>query len=284
MLLGFSVVIIANDTVTAYFPTTEGSFWVYVDQDGNEFKRTSTKEINIEGEIYRAFRYEPAIEDWERYNYLLRPFLYQVDAEWITFYVADEIENALKSRLKKRLEEIIAELRQQYTDQLPDSVTLDFDYTIEPTAKDTLYFLPSPINSKEKWTTTQVSVRIEISMDIKGTEINIPAENKLLSITMRLSETGDFLGQESVKTAAGTFADCLKIEYKTKTTLSKNVVSDIKKGLTDQSPKDKITTLWLAPNVGIVKLMSTVEGSEEVEIIELKSYEIESSETVNLDE
>lgn len=273
----------ASDTVTEFFPTTEGSFWVYVDQEGNEFTRTSTEQKNIAGEIFHTFSYEPAIEDWEKYNYLLHPFMYQVDTEWIRFYVANQIESAIKSKLKKRLDEIAAELRQKYTDQLPPGISLDVNYTIEPTAQDTLYFLPSILNNKEKWITTQASVSIHISMNIKGTEINIPEANKSVSLIMKLSETGELVGKESVKTAAGTFEDCLKIEYRTKTTSSKNVESDIKQGLTDQQPKDKITTLWLAPNVGIVKLMSSIVDSEEVETVELKSYKIESPETVNLD-
>ncbi len=283
ILLSFSVVITASDTVTEFFPTTEGSFWVYVDQEGNEFTRTSTEQKNIAGEVFHTFSYEPVMEDWEKYNYLLHPFMYQVDTEWIRFYVANEIESAIKSKLKKRLDEIAAELRQKYTDQLPAGISLDVDYTIEPTAQDTFYFLPSTLNNEEKWIATQVSVRIQILMNVKGTEINIPEANKSLSLTMKLSETGERIGKESVKTAAGTFEDCLKIEYRTKTTSSKNTVSDINQGLTDEQPKDKITTLWLAPDVGIVKLMSSIADSEAVETVELKSYKIESPETVNLD-
>lgn len=282
ILLSFNVVSISSDTLTDYFPTTEGSSWVYVDQEGNEFTRTSTQQKNMAGELYRTFSYEPALEDWEKYNYLLFPVLYQVDTEGIKFYVADEIETAIKSKLNKRLDEIVAELRQKYNDQLPAGISLDVDYTIEPTAQDTLYFLPSTLNNKEKWITTQVSVRIQISMEIKGTDINIPEANKTLSLTMKLSETGDLIGKETVKTAAGTFEDCLKIEYRTKTTSSKNAISDIKQGLTDEQSKDKITTVWLAPNVGIVQLNTTIENSEEVETIELKSYKIESPETVKL--
>ncbi len=283
ILLSFSVVTTANDTLTAFFPTTEGSFWVYGDREGNEFTRTSTEQKNIAGEIFHTFSYEPAIEGWEKYNYLLHPFMYQVDTEWIRFYVENEIESTIKSKLKKRLDEIAAELRQKYTDQLPPGISLDVDYTIEPTAQDTLYFLPSTLNNREKWITTQVSVRIQISMNIKGTEINIPEANKSLSLTMKISETGERIGKESVKTAVGTFENCLKIEYRTKTTSSKNTESDIQQELTDQSPKDKITTIWLAPNVGIVKLMSSIVDSEEVETVELKSFKIESPETVNLD-
>ncbi len=282
IILSFNVISIKSDTLTDYFPTTEGSFWVYVDQEGNEFTRTSTEQKNMGGETYHTFSYKPAIEDWEKYNYLLLPVLYQVDTEGIKFYVADEIESAIKSKLKKRLDEIAAELRQKYNDQLPDGISLDVDYAIQPTAQTTLYFLPSTLNSKEKWTTTQVNIRIQISMNIKGTEINIPEANTSLSLTMKLSETGEIVGKESVKTAAGTFEDCLKIEYRTKTTASKNAVSDIKQELTDEESKDKITTVWLAPNVGIVQLNTTIENTEEVETIELKSYKIESPETVNL--
>ena len=283
ILLSFSVAITANDTVTEFFPTTMGSYWVYVDQDGTEFTRTATEQKNVAGDIFHTFSYDPVIVDWEKYNYLMHPVMYQVNTEGINFFVADEIENALKSKLKRRLDEIAAELRQKYTDQLPPGISLDIDYTVEPTAQETVYFLPLPINKKEKWTTTHVSVNIQISMDIKGTDINIPDTNKSLSFTIKISETGNIVGKESVKTATETYEDCLKIEYRTKTTSSKNVEADMQQGLTDTSTRDKITTLWLAPNVGIVKLMSAIEGSDKVNTIELKSYVIASSETANLD-
>ena len=269
----------ANDEATDYFPATEGSFWVYEDQDGNEFKRVSVKEIDVEGEIFRAFKYEPAMKDWEKYNYLLHPFLYQVSEEWITFIVGDEIENAVKSSLRKRLDEIVAELRQKYTDQLPSGITIDFNSTIEPNAQDAFYFFPIPLNSKKNWTTTQISVKVELSLDIKGTQINIPKENKMFSMTMNISETAKFLEQESVVTAAGTFDKCLKIEYRTKTIPTANDTSKTKQLLTSQTPKDKITTLWLARNVGIVKLVSTKENSNELHTVELKQYEINATET-----
>lgn len=284
ILFCFSIALIANESATTYFPTTEGSFWVYEDQDGNEFKRISVKKKDFGSEIFHTFKYEPIIDDWGKYNYLLHPFLYQVGEEWITFFVGDEIEKAIKSTLSKRLDEIVAELRQEYTDQLPSGITIDFHPTIEPTAQDALYLFPISINSKQTWTATQVSVKVNISMDIKGTQINIPNENKLFSMTMNLSETGKFLERESVETEAGTFDNCLKIEYRTKTISTTNVNSENKQLLPTQTPKDKITTLWLAPNVGIVKLVSAKENSKEVDTVVLKQYEIKTPESDNVPE
>lgn len=284
ILFCFSVGLIANETATKYFPTSEGSFWVYEDQDGNEFKRTSIKKVIVGDEIYHAFEYEPTIDDWGKYNYLLQPYLYQVGEEWITFFVADEIENAVKSTLSKRLDEIDAELRQKYTEQLPSGITIDFNRTIKPTAQDVLYLFPISINSKQNWMVTQVSVKVDISMDIKGAQINIPNENKLFSMTMNVSETGKFLERESVETDSETYENCLKIEFRTKTSSTTNATSENKQLLPTQTPKDKITTLWLAPNVGIVKLESTKENSKEVNTVVLKRYEIKTAESEPVNE
>lgn len=272
-----------NDTAKVYLPDTLGSSWVYVDQDGNEFTRFAVEEKTIDGDIYRAYNYEPAIEDWEEFRYHIQPFLYQVAEEWVTFYVGKNIEQATKSVFGKRLEEIIAELRKQTAIKLPSGITIDFKHTVEPKSKDFFYILPTKVTLKQDWVAMQLDVNLKITMNIKGAPVDVSNELKTISSTINVVEKGNIIGKENVKTVAGTFKDCLKIEYRSITTTKTSAASEIKQLLPEQKPYKTTTTLWLAPNVGIVKFTSEKEQSDEKTTIELKSYEIKSNESDNSD-
>ena len=63
------------------------------------------------------------------------------------------------------------------------------------------------------------------------------------------------MGRENVKTPAGTFEDCLKIEYRTETEVA--AVPSPETG--SDPPGESITTLWVAPNIGIVKFHQKAE-------------------------
>ena len=67
-------------------------------------------------------------------------------------------------------------------------------------------------------------------------------------IDYTIMETGIVKGTETVVAAAGTFEDCLKVEYRTETT----AVFDPPPDEMDP-PGEIVTTVWFAPNVGIVK-------------------------------
>ena len=92
---------------------------------------------------------------------------------------------------------------------------------------------------------------------------------------------GKLQRKKLLKTDAGMFEDCLKIEYQTKTTTETEAPPEIKQLLPEEKPKESITTLWLAPNVGIVKFRREKEKSDEVTTFELKRYEIKSDESEN---
>ena len=88
----FSVKLLGNESVKEYFPTTLGSYWVYVDEDKNELTRHAVEEEEIAGETYHAFSYEPELEDWAEYSPFIRPFLYNASDVGITLVVSDEIK------------------------------------------------------------------------------------------------------------------------------------------------------------------------------------------------
>ena len=283
LIFGVGVTLLANEWKKLYFPDNLGSFWVYEDQNGNELTRYAVGEKDVEGKAFRAFDYEPEIDDWEKYMYAVHPFLYQVGEEWVAFYVGDDIENARESILTKKLDEILVTLRQLAARQLPPGITIDFNYTIEPKAQDYFYLFPMPITYNEEWIAMQLNVKIKMTMDIQGAPAEIPDEVKTISSTTNLVETGNVIVKETVETEAGTFEDCLKIKYKSKTTTDTTLPPEFKQLLPEQQPNQSVTTLWLAPNVGIVKFKSKQENSDDVKTLELKSYEIKSDETENRD-
>lgn len=281
LIFGLGVPLLANEWATYYFPDKVGSSWVYEDQDGNELTRYAVKEKNVEGNTFRAFEYEPEIDDWEKYIYAVQPFLYQVGDEWVAFYIGDDIENATESILSKKLDETLAIIRQQTAGQLPPGVTIDFDYTIDPKAQDYFYLFPTPVAYNEEWVAMELDVKVGMTMDIQGAPVEIPAALKTVSSTTNVVETGNVVGKETVETEAGTFEECLKIEYRTKTTVDTELPPEYKQLLPEQQTNESVSTLWLAPNIGIVKFKSEQENSDEVKTLELKSYEIQSDESEN---
>ena len=100
-----------SDIITQYFPNTLGSYWVYEDQDGNELTRRTIEDKEVAEKTYRAFSYEPTVEDWTDYIYHVQPFLYQVGDEQITFFVGDEVKETIKARLTKEIKTMIETMR-----------------------------------------------------------------------------------------------------------------------------------------------------------------------------
>ncbi len=279
LIFGLTASIMGNEWADFYFPDKIGSSWVYVNQDGEEITRYASEEQDVDGTTYRSFSYEPAIEDWEKYQYVVHPYFYQVGDEWITFYVGNEIEDATESILNKALHETIATMQQQMAEQLPPGVSVDIDFTVDPKAQDLFYLFPTPITYNEEWVAMHLDINVVMTMDIQGAGINLPEELKSITSDTSIEEKGNVLGTETVEIEAGTFEDCLKIEYKTKTTTDTNLPPEIKQMLPDQQTNESTTTLWLAPNIGIVKFHSENENTDDVASLELTSYEIISDET-----
>ncbi len=292
LIFCLGVTLLANEQATYYFPDKLGSSWVYVDQDGNELTRDAIEEKDVEGETFRAFSYEPAIEDWEDYDWVIHPFLYQVNENWISFYVGSDIEDVIKSRVSKSMEEARDQLDQQLdqqeaANQLPPGVTIDLDYTIDPTAQDYFYLLPTPVTFNEEWVAMEYQYKLDMSLSIQ-TDRDTTKDQPINSSSIKVVQTGKVIGTETVETEAGNFKDCLKIEYRTFTTVKIKPPGEQSQPLLEQEANeeqevvDSIRTLWLAPNVGIVKFKSEEKQiSDEVKTLELKSYEIKSNNSKN---
>ncbi len=267
LIFGVSVTLAEEEGVNTYFPHALGSYWIYADQDGNEFTRLAVKKEKIEGKPYHAFSYEPTMVDWTDYDYHIHPNLYQIDEEWVTFLVGDDVEKAVKARLTKDVE-AFRKIHEENFDIL---------YDIEAEAQDQFYVLPTSVTFNEKWDAAQIKAKVTMRPDP-------PQDPEKTILEFTIVETGEVLGTENVETPAGTFEDCLKIEYRTATGVA--IFASDASGESNP-PGESVTTLWVAPNVGIVKFhqkaedillkvipLPQIKASTRVKAFELKKYEI----------
>ena len=243
LVFGLSAMLMGDASeTTQYFPETLGSYWVYEDQDGNELTRRVVEGKEIAGEMYHGFNYEPALKDSANYDYHIHPNFYRIGEEKITFWVADEVEKAVKAHLTKETEAFQKILQKM-------GAPFIMLYNIEIEAQDPFYVLPIPVTFNEKWKATEIKVKITM-------QPVPPQDPPKATIEFTIVETGTVVGTENVETPAGTFEDCLKIEYRTETEVE---VSSSELGFGSETPGESFTTLWVAPNIGIVKFHQKAE-------------------------
>ena len=280
LVFGLSAVLMGDAAeTTQYFPETFGSYWVYEDQDGNELTRRAVEGKEIAGEMYHAFTYEPAFEDSANYDYHIHPNFYRIGEEKVTFWVGDEAEKALKAHLTKEMEAFLKLLQKM-------GAPFIMLYNIEIEAQDPFYAMPMPVTLNEKWKATQIKAKIKL------TPVP-PQDPPEITLEFTIVETGTVVGTENVETPAGTFEDCLKIEYRTETEVA--AVPSPETG--SDPPGESVTTLWVAPNIGIVKFhqkaedifLKTISTTMPPEVgalptvrppelnLELKKYEVKSA-------
>ena len=290
LVFGFSTTLLGNESVQKYFPGTLDSFWVYEDQDGNEFTRYSIEGEEIAGETHLAFSYDPELEDWANYSCFIYPGLYNVN-DGIKLVVDKALENAVEARLKKEMDMFVEILKQEVFSQAPPGVeipTFNLDVDVEAQGEENFLLLPENVVADEEWDANQVEVNAKMIMVAAGA-----SENEQLGMDFTIIETGIVLGTETVETIAGTFEDCLKVEYRTETTV---VLTPTPSPGEVAPPGETVTTVWFAPNVGIIKLhqksgymfLDIIPAEADLPValppptertLELKRYEIKTAES-----
>ena len=282
LVFGLSAALMGDESeVTQYFPGTLGSYWVYVDPDGNELTRRVVESEEIAGETYHVFDYEPALENSMDYDYHIHPDLYRVGEEGIAFLVGKEAKKALQARFVKEMGVLLKMMKEA----APPGVEAGFNllYEIEAEVQERFYMLSTFTTFNEEWDAMRMKAKLTITPDPPQGD----PDEVILEFT--IVEKGKILGlvTESVETPAGTFENCLKIEYRTHTGVV--ILPDEAEDEDADPPGESITTLWVAPNVGIVKyhqkaediLLKTIPAPEivastTVKTLELKKYEIKS--------
>ena len=277
-IFGFSATLMGNEWANYYFPDALDSYWTYEDQDGEVLTRYAIAPEEIDGETYRAFSYDPVLEDWTKYQYYFHPYFYQVSDDWVAFFVGDDIENTTRAVTEKHWNEAMVVMKQQLNNQLPPGVTIDFNvtYDLDIQAQDYFYLLPTPATFNEEWDASRVDVEMDLQIDITSNVEGFPPSSQTITMFLTLVETGNVTGTETVETAAGTFEDCLIIEYKMDAAIKTEPDLPEAKTMFEDVYKGALTTLWLAPNVGIVKMLQESESTDIVKTIELTHYEIKS--------
>ncbi len=275
LIFGFSTTLLAKESKDVYFPHVPGSYWVYEDQDGNELTRSTVEKKEIEGEMYSSFSYKPALEDWIVYDYHIHPNFYKVGEERVTFLIADETQKAVTARLTKEMETLRTIL-------LVNMMEFDILSDIEVEVNDSFYVFPTPVTFNEAWEALEIKAKITMRSDP-------PQDPEEIILEFTIVETGKVLDTETVETPAGTFENCLKIEYQTKTEVETFPMDQADQ--VPDPPGESVTRLWVAPNVGIVKFhqkredtvlktlppLPGLKASTTVKTLELKRYEIKSA-------
>ena len=234
-VLCLSGILFANESVKTYFSFPHGSYWVYVDQDGNELTRESAEDKVIPSQAFHAFSYEPAVEEWYDYIPHLQPNRFTVDDDGVTFLNSDEIGKLIKARLTREMETLLLM-------EPPDPQQVTYEVAADASVQH--LFLPTTISMNEEWDTSKLNASLTIKLD----DPSQPADNESMTLNFVVFETGTITEAGTVETPAGTFENCIKIEYRTETELK--ATFDHFEG---NPPGEAVTTLWLAPNVGIVK-------------------------------
>ena len=281
LIFGFSATLMGNEWANYYFPDAVGSYWTYEDQDGEELTRYAIAPEEIDGETYRAFSYDPVLEDWADYQYYVHPYFYQVSDDWVAFFIGEDIENATRAITEQQWNEVVTLMKQQMNNQMPPGVTIDLDvtYELDVEAQDYFYFLPTPATFNEEWEALRVNTKVDLQISITSNLESFPPTSQAITMFLTLVETGNVTGTETLETSAGTFEDCLKIEYTVDATIETNPEIPEAKSMFADAYGGSVTTLWLAPNVGIVQMLQESENTDTVKTLELTNYEIKSTES-----
>ncbi len=290
-IFGVTATLMENTAAEDYFPGTLGSYWVYEDQDGNELTRRTVEGKEIIGETYNRFSYEPDVKDSANYAYHFHFSFYRIDEGGVTLLASNDIERTTEAHLTKEMEALTEITKRMVNNNAASdapNISFDINYNVAVEAQDYFILLPTTTNPYEKWNTARIAAKIRMKYDIQGgpTDFQEAGDIPEILFDFHISETGNILSAETVETPAGTFEDCLKVEYRTATKME---VSPPEQHETSEPPGESVTTLWFAPNVGIVKfyqetediLLKTIpdpnlQSSATIKTFELTRYEIKS--------
>ena len=221
-----------------YYPNTIGSRWVYRNPDSFEWAREVTETTEIGLHLYHVFDYDPPIED-TRFNFLKTPS-YRITRNRVLFFVGDEIDRAYKQDLTDFLRASYQEFG-------------NIKINVNAVSQEELVFFRIPPARGIRWEV--------IDMKASGNVIFRDQGNFILPFEINWVNTGIVTRLESVETPAGTFEDCFKIRYDSKVTA---VVNEEEEELL----RAEVQNIWLAPEVGMVKI------EDEDGITELIEYSI----------
>lgn len=226
-----------------YYPDTIGSRWVYRNPNGFQWAREVTGKRAIGDKVYHVFAYDPPLEDPE-FDFHTTPS-YRVTRNYVQFFVGGEINQSVRKNLSANLEELFAE-------------SGDVKVTVNAASKNDLTFFRIPPSPGQKWDV--------LNMQISG-RINFTDLNQRLDFKINWVIKGLVVRREAVTTPAGTFPDSFKVQYSTKVTTTVE-------GEKEEGTAEELETVWLAPEIGMVKI-ETENGVTELVEYDVKPAAVE---------
>ena len=282
-------------TSPRYFPITLGSRWTYRSPDGSEWSREVDESHNFDTELHHSFSYNPPIE----LDSIRSPeYLTYIDRMVRRINLKD-FNDAIWNIILKSGGESPTWTVGMHCNKDMCQINKDIDI-FEPPGILTLLFQSHP---RVAWHSELIPLKFPLSPDQTYTALNLRLSGRGEIFTYMHVFYADAIivttignARKLVETPAGTFQDCLKIQYEAEqtsfTTVQftdaafphieptaaklKAVNSTLRDELTDLlaylMPKLGLQTMWLAPGVGPVKI-ETPDG-----IAELIDYEIKPAE------
>ena len=232
-----------NESITApteekrtpsYYPDDIGNRWVYQESDGFQWERTVSGERIIQGRVYRVFDYNPPIEDTP-FDYLKTPS-YRVTQNRVLFFVGEEINRYFEVDFANAVR----------TQVFPGE---NVEVEVKAISEHELIFFRIPPIGNLRWDV--------LDLKVKGDIVFLDWDDLKLPFEIHYLIKGAVVGGGSIQTPAGTFETTAKVEYKSEITTS--ILDE------EETTTEKTDTVWLAPDVGIVKVQNQ---DRTVELIE----------------
>lgn len=240
-----------------YFPSSSDNVWVYQDQDGNEFTRRGDASKLDDGKMYTGFKVTPALKESKDYTRFLHPAYCHFEEDCVFLHVGEKLSKAIKARLTDEMALFSKLSVDSLKKNLPpgNSIKVDLDYEVKVDTDEHLKLLNHQLDIDSEWKSIEINAKITMKFNIEGLDIFPDAEDLPTTIIdFAIVEKAKVLGTESVETPAGTFDSCLKIVYRTETKMTETrpiTSADV--------PGESVTTIWYAPQVGIIKIHSETE-------------------------
>lgn len=212
-----------ESTLPNYFPDAIGSRWVYRAPNGTQWTRELAYEESLHGNIYGVLTYTPPIND-ATFN-LLRISRYRLTQNRVITFVGEEINRYVKAKVPAI--QVIGAFE-----------GLEIEVQVSAISERELVFCRIPPTPNVRWDV--LNVKVEGNIILQGLALlQLPFE-------MHLHISGTVIAPEkTIQTPAGTFENTYQLEYRSGHTLS---IMD-----KEETSREIIDTVWLAPHVGIVR-------------------------------
>ena len=310
-----------NTATPNYFPMTVGNRWVYRNPDGSEWAREVTETEEVGSHLYHFFGYDSFIDDnqsdsSENPMYSPSPYVQTLDGRLTYEIKLSDLNNAVSQTIslsgrasptkwgiwvgcRTEGERAVAVCRMEkhetiyrdgkaYKEMNNDALMFLYRYDTRVVWNSDLTVLRFPLVPYRRWKA--------IDVRLSGTRYRPPSRDRdgvgnIHSFEANVTISGIARRPELVVTPAGTFENCLKIQYET-TRMSFETTefntawlvfeqkelrlyeAELRKELTtlfkDGLPRMQLGAVWLAPDIGPVKI-ETPNG-----IAELIDYEIKA--------